>query len=134
MAAQAGAASPAETAWKTDCGRCHVAYPPRFLPARSWRAIMQGLDRHFGSSAALDSRTAASIAAWLEANAGREPEGASAPPELRITETRWFLQEHQRVPAAAWRKPAVRSASNCAACHRNADEGDFSGRAARIPR
>ena len=29
--------------WKSECGACHFAYPPRFLPAESWRAIMTGL-------------------------------------------------------------------------------------------
>ena len=136
MAADAGAQAPqqADATWKAECGRCHVAYPPRFLPARSWRAVMQGLERHFGANARVDARTAASIGAYLEADAESDGDGATEPPVLRITETRWFQHEHQRVPAAVWRNPAVRSASNCTACHRDADDGDFSGRAARIPR
>jgi hypothetical protein len=72
MAADAGAGMPqqANAAWKAECGRCHIAYPPRFLPARSWHAIMQGLDQHFGSNARVDASTAASIDAYLEASAG----------------------------------------------------------------
>ncbi len=23
--------------WQAECGSCHVAYPPRLLPAESWR-------------------------------------------------------------------------------------------------
>jgi hypothetical protein len=29
--------------WHSECGSCHVAYPPRLLEAASWRTIMQGL-------------------------------------------------------------------------------------------
>jgi hypothetical protein len=25
-----------------------MVYPPQFLPARSWRAIMAGVNKHFG--------------------------------------------------------------------------------------
>ena len=58
---------PTHAAWKAECGSCHVPYPPRLLPAESWRALMDGLDRHFGTDATLDATTAASIRAFLEA-------------------------------------------------------------------
>ena len=35
--------------WKSECASCHVAYPARLLPAESWRALMGGLDKHFGT-------------------------------------------------------------------------------------
>ena len=38
-------AAATNAAWKSECGSCHVAYPPGLLPAASWRAIMAGLDR-----------------------------------------------------------------------------------------
>ena len=53
---------------------------------------------------------------------------------LRITETGWFRHEHDEVPAGIWKRPAVKSAANCAACHTRADAGDFSERNIRIPR
>lgn len=31
--------------WQTECGSCHVAFPPRLLPAESWRAMMSGEER-----------------------------------------------------------------------------------------
>ena len=58
--------------WKTECGACHVAYPPQLLPPSSWKAVMAGLDRHFGTDASLDAATATEITAFLEKNAGRE--------------------------------------------------------------
>lgn len=70
LAAKAAAPSPRDT-YQRECGDCHVAYPPRLLPAADWRRIVGTLDRHFGVDASLDAATSASIAAWLESNAGR---------------------------------------------------------------
>ena len=118
-------------AWKTECGSCHVAYPPQLLPARSWRAMMSGLDKHFGTDASIDPGTATEITAFLEQNAGRD-RARTAEPQLRITESRWFVKEHDEVAAHTWKNP--KSAANCAACHLNADQGDYSERGIRIPK
>ena len=120
--------------WKSECGSCHVAYPPKLLPAESWRAIMASLDRHFGSDATIDASTAAEIDAFLVANARRDRrESPTNGPILRITETRWFRHEHDEVALATLRSPAVKSPANCGACHPNADSGRFSEREIRIP-
>ncbi len=39
---------------KQESPACHTAYPPGLLPAASWRRIMGGLDRHYGSDASLE--------------------------------------------------------------------------------
>jgi hypothetical protein len=119
--------------WKSECGSCHVAYPPQLLPASSWRAIMSGLDKHFGSDASLDTQTLTEVGAFLEQNAGRK-RAASAKPVLRITETSWFLREHDEVSRSVWSSQKVKSPSNCTACHRGADNGDFSEHNVRIPK
>ena len=118
--------------WKAECGSCHVAYPPALLPAASWRTLMAGLDKHFGTDASLDPASAARIGAFLEQNAGRKRKLVSAS-ELRITATRWFRHEHDEVPAYVWKSAKVKSASNCAACHAGAERGDFSEDNVRIP-
>jgi hypothetical protein len=120
-------------AWKAECGGCHVAYPPQLLPARSWRALMSGLDRHFGTDASLDPQTAADIRAFLERNAGRERTPA-AQPLLRITETSWFVREHDEVPAQVWKSAQVGSPANCGACHANADQGSYGEGSLRLPK
>lgn len=118
--------------WQAECGSCHVAYPPSLLPAESWRAVMAGLDKHFGVDASVDAKTAAEIGAFLERNAGR---GRSATkPVLRITETAWFRHEHDEIGAAVWKSPKVKSPSNCAACHHGAEQGNFSEHDVRVPR
>ena len=53
-----------------ECSACHMAYPPSLLPARSWSAIMTGLDDHFGENAMLDEATRAEIEAYLTGAAG----------------------------------------------------------------
>ena len=120
--------------WATECSACHVAYPARYLPAESWRAIMSGLNKHFGSDASLDPATTREITAYLEKNASTRRHKVSGKPVLRITETRWFRSEHREVAARHWTSPKVKSRSNCGACHTTADKGDFSERHVRIPR
>jgi hypothetical protein len=124
---------PPNPVYKAECGSCHVAYPPRLLPAVSWQQLMQGLSRHFGSDASLDAKASDEISRYLAANAGRRDAPAGAEP--RITETRWFSKEHdEEVPAALWKSAAVKSAANCAACHTRADDGDYSERTLRLPK
>jgi cytochrome c553 len=120
-------------AWQAECGTCHVAYPPRLLPAQSWRTVMKGLDRHFGVDASVDPGVAASIGSFLEANARRERSKWSDPSALRITESGWFRHEHASVAASMWKRTDVRSPANCGACHHGADSGDFSERNVRLP-
>lgn len=122
------------TKWKDECGACHFAYPPRFLPAESWRAIMAGLDKHFGSNAGLDTATASEITAFLEKNARTKGYAPSVKPLLRITETPWFKSEHREVAARDWKNPKVKSRANCGACHTQAESGDFSEDNVKIPK
>lgn len=118
-----------------ECSSCHVAYPPGMLPAASWRRVMSGLDRHYGTDASLDAESVKQITAWLGANAGTHKRvSASPPPEDRITRSAWFVREHDEISAATWKTPAVKSASNCAACHPRAEQGAFNEHDVRIPR
>src|SRR5665647_202364 len=120
--------------WASECSACHIAYPARYLPAESWRAIMSGLDKHFGSNASLDAASAKEITAYLEKNASTRKNKVSAKPVLRITETRWFKSEHREVAARHWKNPKVKSRANCGACHTTADKGDFSEDNIKIPK
>ncbi len=120
--------------WVSECGACHVAYPPRYLPAESWRAIMSGLDKHFGSNAGLDAASANETTTFLEKNADTRKHETLAKPLLRITETRWFKSEHREVAAHNWKNPKVKSRANCGACHTKAESGDFSEDNVKIPK
>lgn len=127
-------AVPANDRYKSECGSCHIAYPPQLLPAQSWKQMMAQLERHFGSDASLDPAAAAEIGAFLELHSGYKRRLQGPANSLRITETAWFRHEHDEVPRAAWSRPAVKSAANCSACHTGAEQGDFRERNIRIPR
>lgn len=131
-----------DEAWLAECGACHVAYPPRLLPAASWEHIMQGLADHFGENAELPPDTSARILGYLKAHAARArgvawgydgaEERQAAP--LRITETRWFRHEHDEIDARVWARAAIGSPANCGACHRGADKGEFNEHKIQIPK
>lgn len=121
-------------AYRAECGSCHVPYPPALLSAPSWRAVMGGLDRHFGTDASLEPAVRADILAFLEKNAGRRDTAAGGKPLLRISETPHFLKEHRKeVSPEVLRRPDVKSFANCGACHTGAERGDYSERGIRVP-
>ena len=120
--------------YQQECASCHLAYPPGMLPAESWRRLINNLPRHFGTDASLEPVSAKELSAWLAANAGTYKRVREAPPGDRITASGWFMRKHDEVPPAAWKRPAVKSAANCSACHAQADQGDFNEHAVRIPR
>lgn len=112
---------------KTECAACHIAFPPRLLPAANWEAVMAGLKDHFGEDASLDEASVAHIRDYLVANAGKDdPKAVDAEgkPLLRISERRWFVSEHRGEVSEASLKKAGTWA-NCVACHAGAEKGQF---------
>lgn len=120
--------------YQQECAACHIAYPPGMLPAASWQRLMNNLQRHYGTDASLDPDAVKQISGWLTANAGTYKRVREEPPEDRITRSAWFVRKHDEVPASKWKHPQVKSASNCIACHTQADQGDFNEHRVRIPR
>ena len=120
-------------AYTQECAACHTAYPPGMLPARSWQRIMTGLDRHYGTDASLDVATVEQIGTWLQANAGTYKRVAEEPSQDRITRSAWFERKHRNIEPAVWKLPSVKSAANCAACHTEADKGDYDDDNLRFP-
>lgn len=110
---------------KEECGACHMAFQPAFLPAASWAAMMATLDDHFGEDASLDAGARDRIGAYLTAHAGRGRVDPADPP-LRITELGWFRSEHGEgeVRWMRWTH-GVKTMADCLACHRDADLGYF---------
>lgn len=116
-----------------ECAACHIAYPPGMLPAASWSRLMAGLDRHYGTDAALDPADVQVVSRWLAAHADTGRRAEAAVPQDRITRTGWFLRKHRHIEADTWRLPSVRSAANCMACHSQADRGRFGDHGLRLP-
>ena len=126
---------PAQTnaRFQQECSSCHIAYAPGLLPAESWRKMMAGLDKHFGSDASLDAGDNKEITAFLVNNASNRWSAPTTP--LRISESNWFKRKHDdhEINPAVWKNPKVKSPANCAACHPQAERGDFSERNITIP-
>ena len=120
--------------YQQECAACHMAFPPGALPATSWQHLMENLPRHYGTDASLDAASVKEISTWLGIHAGTWKRVSATPPEDRITRSDWFVRKHREVTSATWKLPAVKSAANCAACHRGAEQGDFDEDRVRIPR
>jgi Dihaem cytochrome c len=120
--------------FQQECSSCHIAYSPGLLPAESWRKVMSGLDKHFGTDASLTDQENKEITAFLVSHASNRWSAPTAP--LRITETTWFKRKHDghEVSPDVWKRPSVKSPANCAACHPKADRGDFDEDSIRIPK
>lgn len=133
--ADSGPRVPLLPKYTQECAGCHAPYPPGMLPTASWQRLMTNLPRHYGTDASLDEPTLKELSTWLSANAGTGKRStATPPPQDRITLSPWFTREHDEVSAATWKLAAVKSASNCTACHTQADTGDYRERNIRIPR
>jgi hypothetical protein len=128
------AAVPPLPKYQQECAACHIAYPPGLLPAASWQRVMNSLPHHYGTDASVDAATLKELSAWLAGHAGTGKRAGVTPPEDRITRSVWFVRQHDEVPAATWKRASVKSASHCAACHAQADQGDFDEDRVRIPR
>ena len=131
--------------YAAECGGCHFAYQPGLLPEASWRKLMDTLADHFGENAELTPETQKLLTDYLIQNAAeRDPgriahgmvraTGAQGEPVLRITETGYFIRQHDELPPRVWRdNPKVGSMSNCSACHTQADNARFDEHQVKIP-
>jgi cytochrome b len=118
--------------WVSECGGCHLAYHPSLLPQRSWSKLFATQHSHFGEDLALEGDTLARLEAFAAAHPAERLESpvawkmaatiaADAAP-LRITETPYWRERHERVDAAAWKRV---HRSECGACHQDAARGTF---------
>lgn len=134
---------PDNAQWRDECGACHAVFYPALLPARSWQKMMAEQDQHFGTELGFDAATTEAILKFMVDNAAEKhaveaafkieqsiPKDATP---LRITETPYWVKKHSDVKASDWANPLVKSKSNCAACHSDADDGWFEDAAMHIP-
>ncbi len=135
------AAADFPTVYTDECAACHMAYHPALRPAPSWQALMARLDDHFGEDAGLPDETGAEITAWLTAHSAETVDNFPASlwrdlppvPVVALPDTPQWQELHENVDPALFRRRAVYSRSNCAACHRDAESGWLSPFAISIP-
>ena len=115
------------TRWQTECGSCHLAFPPGLLPAAS-------LEKHFDTDASLSAPDNQAIGTYLSQHASNRWTSTASP--IRITDSGWFKAKHsaQEINPAVWQRAAIKSPANCMACHPAANKGDFNERNIRIPK
>ena len=123
----------APPAFQTECGGCHLPFPPALLTAPDWQRVMAKLDKHYGDNASLDEKTRRELEDFLVRNASGRSRMAGEGDPPRLTATSWFKREHRKVPPALWRDARVKSASNCTACHSRAEQGSYRGREIALP-
>ncbi len=134
---------PDNALWRQACGDCHLAYHPTLLPARSWQAMLDRQNDHFGEDLFLDEDVLVELAVFLGNNAAEshltEPAWkidrsvtADKTP-LRITETGYWIRKHRDIDADLWRSEQVNGKGDCAACHLDAAQGTFEDSAMRLP-
>lgn len=145
LAGDALMAMPAGKAYVEECGTCHTAYAPSFLPAASWRRLMDGLERHFGEDASLKDELRRNLSEQLQALALDGPRanrniaaraGAAwiaSTPE-RVSTSPFFRFMHDEVPASFWQRKKIATQSNCIACHPRADQGRYGEAEVQIPK
>jgi len=126
-----------------ECGSCHFAYQASWLPARSWKKMMNGLSDHFGDNAELSTEDKASISEYLLTEAAdvkvhrksrKLMSGIGDAAPLRISTLPYIERKHDEIPARLIKgNVKVGSLANCAACHTQAANGNFGEHGVRIP-
>lgn len=107
----AAAFSDAEITEK-ECGACHYAYARDWLPAYSWKQIVDHLDDHFGENATLDDKTRQRILTYLVAQRPTDI-------PIRVTETDWWKTAHGGgASIETYAEAKGFKVSNCEKCHR----------------
>ena len=139
----AGAKTPENALYKQECSSCHHLYQSWLLPARSWQAIIDDSDKHFGDNLALDDAARKELLNYLKANssemtstkwAQRITSSSEGMTPKRIMDVPWIKKEHREVGANVFKRASIGSASNCVACHTKAAEGNYDEDFIKIPK
>jgi len=129
-----------------ECGACHFAFQPGWLPRRSWQKLMapEAMLDHFGDDAELEPEDRQAVENVLLQDAAetssykrsRKVNRAIKRNEtpIRITETRYIKRKHAQIPdRLIGKNDKVGSLANCDACHTKAAEGSFDDDQVHIP-
>lgn len=129
--------------FENECGSCHITYPPYLLPKRSWVAMMQDLENHFGDDASIDNKTNLSILAFLKANSAENATHEAAFKILKslkgndstiaITKTPYWKGRHKHIENEIFLSQDVKSRANCSACHQNIEYGLIENTLIKVP-
>jgi len=137
--------SPEQLQYRKECGDCHFDFHPSLLPSGSWKAVMEGLDEHFGEDASLKEKKRLSIENYLVTNSAErnlQSEASfkiltsipSGDKPLRITKAPYWIRKHEKITSEVFKQKSIRSPLNCVACHAFAGIGSFEDADILIPK
>ncbi len=137
-----GVANPQNALYEKECASCHFGYQPGLLPSASWRYVMGNLANHYGTDASIEDERA-KIEAFLLQNAS---ETSSYKRSVKITNSLqsgtlytsltqipYLQKKHRKIKQNLIAQKEVRSLARCAACHREAKNGEYNDKTVNIP-
>lgn len=126
-----------------ECASCHFGYPAGLLPSASWQHIMKTLNQHYGTDASIDESERAQIESYLVQNASERSNYKRSVKITRslqrgtlytsLTQIPYLQKKHRKIDKNLINQKEVRSLARCAACHKDAEKGEFSKRTVYIP-
>ncbi len=131
---------------KKGCVDCHFVYQAEFLPKRSWEKMFQPneLANHFGKKVELSSELRKKFLDYYLKNScdsadskakikiNESIESTDIP--LQITKVPYITSKHEDLKKEIFSQKDVKTASNCTACHRDADkDGNFDKEDVKVP-
>jgi len=129
-------------AYVKECGSCHWDYNPALLPTRSWVAMMDGLEKHFGELITLEPKLHREIRDYLMLNSAEHANAelsrkiindTQGTTPTRIIEINYIKRRHHHVDEQTFKRKKIRSRANCTACHQSYKEGVFEEDDVKIP-
>lgn len=128
--------------YKNTCGECHLAYPPCLLPSGSWEKILNRMKDHFGEEVPCGATEQKEISQYLKENgadrasgkrSAKIMKGLKGTTPLRITEVPYIRHKHREISKEVLSRKTIGSLSNCRACHKTAEQGNFDDDNVTIP-
>jgi hypothetical protein len=128
--------------YRTTCGECHFPYPTGLLPASSWKVILDRMKDHFGEQVSINPKSKEEILHYLTENGADQSSSKKSikimkslkgQTPLRITEIPYIRDKHHEISKETLSRKAIGSLSNCIACHKNAERGNFDEDEVKIP-
>ena len=133
---------PSNPTYKNTCEGCHLSYPPELLPSSSWNLILNRMEDHFGEQVSIDPASKEVLGKYLTENGADRSaskksvkimKSLNGQTPFRITEIPYIQKKHRGIKPEVLNRKAIGSLSNCIACHKTAEQGNFNEDNVTIP-
>lgn len=116
--------------YQKECGSCHTAYQPEFLPSKSWNKLMDGQNLHFGEDLSLSKDESQNIRKYLLSRSADVSNTKTATrfvnnDTIKISSAQYFIKEHRKITNEKLAAKGLKSFANCTVCHKQADAGMY---------